>query len=545
MAEVTNLHDALEAIATKSGVRLAFPPDLSLPQSAETEDASLTDLRRLPFVTIDNEDTQDMDQALYLEALPDGGIRVFYALADASYFVRPGSDLLREAEARGLSYYLPGKVYPMLPPVLSEDLVSLRPHVDRRALVLVVDVDAEGEVKPGSYQSAGTQGQTGRLRLDLAVIHSQGKLNYAEVSRYYEAPEGHPYSGQNYSESLRLLAVFGRLRMAEAKRRGVPDYHRMETQIALDPDDPGRLKLVVRDRVLAERYNEQLSLLINSEGAAFMVEAGRAPQITPIYKVHPKPEASRLNDYARFVRGLQKTHKLPDDPWAWKRESGQRLADYLDGLPLTGPKANLSRALHHQAILVNQRSEFSAKPGLHHGVGADPYARFSAPMRELVGLFTHHEAIEKIRGETRRAWKGGPQLEQTSVVRIANRAMERQKVITRRVTELYMDGLLGPELAREASERTVYTGLILGMNRDKIYVRFEEPQLEIKLYIKDLNAQMGANYQSSEHGARTRDKGPSRAPTLSAGTTLRLRVSDYDKSRARYLFAVLSPETNL
>lgn len=95
---------------------------LKLP--SPTEDKDLKNLLHLPFVTIDNQDSRDLDQALYISRV-DGGYNILYALADASYYAPPGSPLFKEALKRGTSYYLPGLCIPMMPKELSEGLISL------------------------------------------------------------------------------------------------------------------------------------------------------------------------------------------------------------------------------------------------------------------------------------------------------------------------------------------------------------------------------------------------------------------------------------
>ena len=80
-------------------------------RSPGIDDDNLEDLTALPFVTIDHDDSKDLDQALYIDR-SDNGYRIFYALADGAYYVRPGSALFDEALRRGASFYLPGLCSP-------------------------------------------------------------------------------------------------------------------------------------------------------------------------------------------------------------------------------------------------------------------------------------------------------------------------------------------------------------------------------------------------------------------------------------------------
>ena len=97
------------------------------------------DLRGIPFVTIDGVDARDFDDAVYAARTADGW-KLLVAIADVAEFVAEDSDLDRTAKARGNSVYLPDRVVPMLPEILSSDLCSLRPFEDRLAVVCELDL---------------------------------------------------------------------------------------------------------------------------------------------------------------------------------------------------------------------------------------------------------------------------------------------------------------------------------------------------------------------------------------------------------------------
>ena len=100
----------------------------------EADRADRTDLRDVPFTTIDPETARDFDDAVAIESLPNGGTRLWVAVADVSHYVRPGSPLDAEALRRGCSIYLPNRAIPMLPEPLSANICSLVPEEDRLAM---------------------------------------------------------------------------------------------------------------------------------------------------------------------------------------------------------------------------------------------------------------------------------------------------------------------------------------------------------------------------------------------------------------------------
>ncbi|MBT8491970.1 MAG: RNB domain-containing ribonuclease, partial [Deltaproteobacteria bacterium] len=171
-----------------------------------TADSSLEDLRELPFVTIDYDSSWDLDQALYIRER-DRGYELFYALADAAHFVRPGDPLFAESMERGVSFYLPGLTLPMLPACLSEGTTSLLPHEDRRALTFCIRLDELGMVES--------------TELLPSVIRSRDKLTYSGVQHFLDRPDESPIASCEYRRSLELMAVIGTLRMQLAERRDV------------------------------------------------------------------------------------------------------------------------------------------------------------------------------------------------------------------------------------------------------------------------------------------------------------------------------------
>src|SRR5690606_26150458 len=104
------------------------------------------DFTHLPLPTIDPIDARDHDDAIWAERLPEGGYRVWVAIADVSHYVRPGTQLDASAVGRACSIYLPDRAVPMLPRALSSNLCSLLPDQVRLCLVAIIDLDASATV---------------------------------------------------------------------------------------------------------------------------------------------------------------------------------------------------------------------------------------------------------------------------------------------------------------------------------------------------------------------------------------------------------------
>jgi ribonuclease R len=516
--------EELQDIATALQLSVEFPPEVVAETEAwlknpQIDDPALVDRTAMPFVTIDNAHSKDLDQAVFVEREGDGYL-VAYAIADASFYVRHKSALFAEAMKRGASYYFPGFSVPMLPRPLSEGLVSLNPDGPRRALLFLHHLDAHGELK--------------ETKLERARVRSRAKLSFSEVQKLVDDRENSPLKGAEYEQSQLLLREVGRKRIALAAKKGLVRYRREEVSIQLDGEGlQFAVMEAVRDEV--ELWNEQISLMCNAEGGRLLREFPN-PAVQPIYRVQDGPDPERLKGLAALTGFVAKRHSLPTTPWVWNQEATP-LAKYLEGLPhaATGSKEDrLVAAITRQSVMVNLRSEYSTEPGKHVGVGAEPYARFSAPMREMVGVFLHKEAMELITGEHPPAEED--ELLRAEVVKVANRARGTQRKVQDLSNEVVMNRLFTPELAKPRAQRTRFVGTVMGLTSNKVHVRFDSPPLDVKLYLFDLAPYFkGAWLEPAEEGAILRAKG-TETPLLILGQQITVTLAKRDEKTRRWIF---------
>lgn len=512
---------AVSALLAHRGLGLAHPPDVI----AEAErwvaapgidDPTLPDLRPLAFVTIDGPNTRDLDQALFVQASSDGFI-AYYAIADAAYYVRPGSALFREALARGASYYLPGLSVPMLPRILSEGVISLNPNVDRRAMVFEMEVDRTG---------ACTHTQVYRAR-----IRSRAQLTFEEVQAQLDGddpPNGSKFGDDDIARSLHAFARVGELRIHDALQRDVVSHRNAEVQIGAESGEGLSFVAIERVRNRVEQYGEQLSLLCNTEGARILHE-GASKRIQPVFRTHQRPAPERLQELAHRIERLAELWNLgPAWKWNWPKQS---LADFVRNLPHEDPQVgSIAKAISRQAIMVNARSMFSCEPGPHFGIGADIYARFSAPMREIVGVFVHKEMWELL-GQSVHEPEHDEVL-RDAVIAAANRSRSVQRELTHEVNLLALSALFEPELIVEESLRPVHTGVVMGLQRGKVYVRLDDPPLDVKLYPFDVGSEFSIDPDEVylRRGERV---------ICRLGERVTVRLAYHDTKRSRYMLRLI------
>ncbi|OGQ14892.1 MAG: hypothetical protein A2138_02820 [Deltaproteobacteria bacterium RBG_16_71_12] len=314
----------------------------------------------------------------------DGGFILQYALADMAHAVKPGMALWDEALERGASFYLPGINVPMQPRDVCEQGVSLNAHEDHRALVITVELDAGGKVEQTSSERA--------------VIRSQAQLTYPGVSAFLEGKagidkddHGHDVPGV-VKDQLAVFQALGGVLLRQAHQRGMVTPERREMRIGLDG---GKFLLHEVESDLASGLNAELSILSNCAGAAQLARTGIPGIEAPgIFRVHPPPGPEKLEALRRLVGAIVDGNHAPAS-WHWQQ--GEALNDWVErmrSLPATEREHALSVALQSQVIGIQVSSQYAREPALHSGLMVEGYGRFTAPMREVVGLLSHATLVQ-------------------------------------------------------------------------------------------------------------------------------------------------------
>ncbi len=361
-----------EAVVEEAGALEAEP--------LEQDKAHRVDLRELAFVTIDGEDAKDFDDAVYCEKRRLGGWRLWVAIADVSHYVRPRSALDEEAARRGNSVYFPGRVVPMLPEALSNGLCSLKPAVDRLAMVCELELDRDGRV--------------GKYRFYEAVIHSRARLTYTQVAEVL-ANGSHPDVDMRRVGDLRRLHTLY-LTLHEAREeRGAIDFDTEETRIIFDAQRKiEAIVPVVRND--AHRLIEECMLCANVAAADFF----ETHALPILYRVHAGPTEEKLDNLRQFLGelGLDLGGGARPTPLHY-----QRLLQKIEG-----------RADAHviQTMLLRSLSQAVYQPANegHFGLHYPAYAHFTSPIRRYPDLLVHRGLRSVIRAGGNKKRKGVKQV---------------------------------------------------------------------------------------------------------------------------------------
>ncbi|WP_142505577.1 ribonuclease R [Melghirimyces algeriensis] len=346
----------------------AFPDDV-IKEAEEVPDtisvvemAGRRDLRERTMVTIDGADAKDLDDAVSVEALENGNIRLGVHIADVSYYVQEGTALDREAYERGTSVYLVDRVIPMLPPRLSNGICSLNPQVDRLTLTCDMEIDSSGDVVDHEIYPS--------------VIQTNERMTYQAVKQILvdEDPEViHQY--ESLVEDFRLMGQLAEVLRKRRFARGAIDFDFPEAKIIVD--DQGKpVDIVPKPRTVAEQMIEEFMLAANETVSEHFFKM----KIPFMYRIHEHPDPEKLQAFFEFIThfGYQakgKANKI-------KPRVLQQLLEEIKGEP---EEPVISTVM----LRSMQQAKYSPECLGHFGLAASYYSHFTSPIRRYPDLVIH------------------------------------------------------------------------------------------------------------------------------------------------------------
>jgi len=399
------------------------------------------DLRALPMVTIDGQSARDFDDAVSLETMTDGSFRLGVHIADVSYYVRAGKPLDCEAFKRATSTYLVNQVIHMLPPLLSEELCSLKAGHDRLALSVFIELNREGEVAGYS--------------LTPSVIRVTERLTYPQVEAFLEGSgDGklleHAFLGETLQQMGRLAYALRRRRL----QRGSLDLDLPEAQIILD-DDGNPVQIIWHHLGRSESLIEEFMILANETVAGHMARE----KIPCLYRIHAVPTEEKLAALKETLSLLG----LPDV--TRKKELKPSQLKLLLESSKGKPAERLIRFLMLRSL---PQARYSAENEGHFGLASSFYCHFTSPIRRYPDLVVHRILKETLAGNGLKADRMAKYKARLPI--IAQQASERERAameVERADEELmkarYMEDKVGE----------VYPGLISGVANFGLFVELE------------------------------------------------------------------------
>lgn len=318
------------------------------------------DIRTLPLVTIDGEDARDFDDAVFCER-QGSGWRLLVAIADVSHYVKPETALNEAALERGTSVYFPQRVVPMLPEILSNELCSLKPDVDRLCMVSEMNVNAQGKVK--------------RSRFYPALMRSHARLTYEQLAKIIETG-GYADDGidKTLIPHLQDLHQLYQCMHEQRQRQGLLDFSSDEPVFKFS--EAGEIESVhTRTRNDAHRLIEEFMLAANVSAAEFLLQE----EIPALYRVHETPKIEKLTDLRSFLSELGLDLDGGEEPVA---------KDYADLMERIKDRedAHLIQTVMLRSMPL---AVYSSDNAGHFGLSFPAYAHFTSPIRRYPDLIVH------------------------------------------------------------------------------------------------------------------------------------------------------------
>ena len=427
------------------------PPLLKETEELHALDEKATyrkDYTALPFVTIDGEDAKDFDDAVY--AIPDknpsnpNGWHIKVAIADVSYYVRPNSELDKEAFLRGNSVYFPGTVIPMLPEVLSNDLCSLRPHQNRPTLIAHIDINDKGHLL--------------KFKFDRGLIKSIERLTYTETQKRFDAQKG-----ENLQEINALYGAYHALKR-NREQRDTLDLNMPEHEFSLNA--AGEIQNIsVKKQLESHVLIEEFMIAANIAAAKTL----SLKQSLCLYRCHDHPPEEKFSDFLILLKNLGIPYK----------KNPKASAHFFHKLLET--KLNEGqRDLLQQMILRSQsQASYTIENIGHFGLALEHYCHFTSPIRRYADLIVHRLLIHTLNlGVGGYAYKDPEELDDmASHINITERQAFKAEMSTDdRLIAHYMQHQVGKK----------FKGRISGMNRFNLFIYIPELGAEGVLPIENM-----------------------------------------------------------
>jgi ribonuclease R len=461
----------LLGIFVKHGLEPNFPADVEREAAAlpdrvgPREVEGRLDYRAVPVFTIDPDDAKDFDDALSVEEVGGGDLRVGVHVADVSSYVRHGTAIDREARRRGNSTYLVGTVIPMLPEKLSNGLCSLVEGQDRICKAVFLTFGADFRLKETTYANTVIRS---RKRLTYRQAYALLFENSLEKIRALPVPPKHQTGSTG--RALRelddreltdlqgwiraLWRIAGALRHARMAH-GSLDLDMPETKIFVDPlGYAERLERIEQDE--SHQLIEEFMLAAN-EAVARLTRTHKLPSL---YRVHDEPDPEKLSDYRQFVAtfGI----KVGD---LTRREEVVKLLKILHAHPQ-------GHTLRTQFLRSLKKACYRATPDGHYGLHKRDYTHFTSPIRRYSDLVVHQVVQAYLAGGAhgtgvRHDIRGIQQLaEHLSLTEINSAEAERESV------KIKLLEFFERELAKK--KRTAFAAVITDVRRHGFFIELVE-----------------------------------------------------------------------
>ncbi len=438
-----------KVVARRYGLAESFPPEVEAEAEAaaaraDDESEARADFRDWTTFTIDGETAQDFDDAVSVRALPGGRRLLGVHIADVAHYVRPGSGLDLEAYDRATSVYLPGLTLPMLPERLSNDVCSLRPRVERRAMSVLLEIDAEGRVEKASFTPS--------------LIKTAERLTYTAVFAVFQGDAAEYNRLRAVVPDLLVLRDLAALLRRRRLEAGSLDFDMIEPQLVYSE---GRLTGVAGFAANeAHKLIEEFMVAANVAVAAYLSQRG----VASMYRVHAEPDEADLEKLAEVLAHFGLVLPKPSEVRSHDLQAALKAA--------AGKKAEAF--INTQVLRSLRLAVYSVENIGHYGLAQTDYAHFTSPIRRYPDLVVHRAL---------KAALAGRRIDAPDLALRAEHCSERERradAAEKELLEWRIFRLLKERLGEE------FIGVVTDIGRTGLVVALEEFLVEGTVAFADL-----------------------------------------------------------
>ncbi|MCL2566700.1 MAG: VacB/RNase II family 3'-5' exoribonuclease [Alphaproteobacteria bacterium] len=349
----------------------------SLAKSFEAVDpANRRDIRDIPLVTIDDDDAKDFDDAIFAKKIEgrENTYKIYVAIADVSWYVKPNDALDMEAQLRGNSVYLPGLTIPMLPKELSNGWCSLNPNEDRGCLVMEGIINHNGELESFEFYRG--------------LMKSHARLTYTKVANALDGEVSEDLQPLMENVIHPLREAFYLLDSARKKRNAI-ELESPEAKFILDKNN-NILDVKLRESLISHKIVEEFMIAANVATAKLITRAGLNLSGLAIYRVHAKPSPEKI---MAFTNTLKSFGLMVKPPVNIKSSFFNDLLHEFSDKPFFN-------ALNEAVLRSQSQAEYANENIGHFGLALKEYCHFTSPIRRYSDLMIHRLVLSIINKET-------------------------------------------------------------------------------------------------------------------------------------------------
>jgi ribonuclease R len=460
------------------------------------------DLRHIPHVTIDSETARDFDDAVAIEKTGKK-FRLYVSIADVSHYVTTGSPLDQDAYQRGTSVYFPGRVVPMLPERLSNDLCSLVPDQDRFAFTAILDFDLKGKLVGKSFTKS--------------IIRSHQRFTYNIVYDILSAAPSDDIRTEykKFVADLEMMAGLAGALNKQRVQRGSIGFEIPEPEINLD--ETGRISHIARShRNQAHKLIEEFMLAANEAVAGAFTELDQAGRFDFLYRIHEKPDTLKVEEFVEFAKSIGIPLPKESTGPGWFAKVIEEVKD--------SPQEYI---ISNLLLRTMQQARYAPDNAGHFGLAASDYCHFTSPIRRYPDLMVHR-ALQQMIGTDNKA--GHAKAIYSSKDEAGEFLSGRERTAVTAEREL-IERLQVRYMADRIDEE--YDGIVSGIASFGIFVELLDSFISGAIPIADLT---GDFYEVDEKNHLILGKSSGRI--IQIGDQIRVKVNEVNIQRRRINFTL-------